>query len=221
LTKSTQRQAHQKCRGIFESSNSVPLFPRRAALQPESQHSPGYPSAVDVDLSRRWFLRSSLAVTASGGLLGAAAVAGARGKRRRKPPKRPKHEVRFRFRSLYTFEHSNYRFEKIVVGINSDRLAAFLGDRKEAPGLEKALRRVLDRHTCASLVDGKKLARLQHRLARAVTRRYRKRTRSRVPTPSVALYVGVRYRACRGKCRAPTPYCRAPKAPRRRPRPRR
>jgi hypothetical protein len=82
------------------------------------------------------------------------------------------------------------------------------------------VRKVLDAHTCADLRQGKRLAKLQRRLAKALAARFRKRQKVGIAAPTVVLFVGVPMRACKGDCAAPVPICKPPaaNAPRRRPR---
>ncbi len=176
-----------------------------------------YPSVIDSELdhvSRRGFLRAALTTSAAAGVMlatgGATSLAGGR---------RPKtYKARIYVGSRYTFRYGNYESSHVVVQSKSEQFIRFLKDKKETAGVTKAIRKVFDAHTCADLTDGKKLVRLQNRVAKAMVARYRHRTLRRVATPTVVILVTVnRYRHCRGKCRPAAPYCRVPK---KRPRPR-
>ncbi|MFH2009043.1 MAG: hypothetical protein ABI333_20805 [bacterium] len=173
-----------------------------------------YPSAVDTRLSRRTFLRSALTTTAAAAGVVLAPRTGATGTR----PKPKLHKIHIRFRSTYRFRHGNYELQQLVAQSRDERLVQFLGSGKEAAGIETALRGLLEQHSCVDLRHGKKLARLQRRIGKALAEHYRARTRRWAKAPTVVLFVGVAWRACRGKCAAPTPYCHPP---RQRPRPRR
>ncbi len=160
---------------------------------PQSTDEAGYPSLAEhhatraPGASRRAFLRVAGAVTtasASGLLLGPAAAAA----RRRKRPQPT--QVTLRLKRRYTFRYGNYQLQRCVAQTRSAPLARFLKDRKEADGIEKALRAILDRHSCADLLSGKRLARLQRALGRALRAHYQRRTRHAAPTPTVVLYVG-------------------------------
>jgi hypothetical protein len=176
-----------------------------------------YPSVIDSELdhvSRRGFLRVALTSSAAAGVMlaagGATSLAGGR---------RPKtYKTRIHIGRRYRFRYGNYELSRIAVQSKSERFIQFLQNKKETPGVIKAVRKVLDAHTCADLTDGKKLARLQRRVGKAVVARYRLRTRRRIAAPTVVLFVSVnRYSSCRGKCRPSAPYCRVPN---KRPRPR-
>jgi hypothetical protein len=177
-----------------------------------------YPSVIDSELdhvSRRGFLRAALSTSAAtGALLVAGPGTVLAGGRR---PKTYKTQVNVGYR--YTFRHGNYELQRIAVQTKSERLIRFLEDKKEAPHITQAVRKVLDAHNCADLRDGGKLARLQRRVGQALRAVYRKRTKRWVAAPTVVLFVYVpSYRHCRGKCAPTTPYCSVPK---KRPRPRR
>ena len=177
-----------------------------------------YPSAVDAELahvSRRGFLRAALSTSAAAGVLLVAGRGTGRAGGRR--PKTYKTAINVGPR--YTFRYGNYELQRLTAQTKNERLARFFGDNKESTGLGRAVRKVLDAHNCADLRDGRRLARLQRRVGRAIAAHYRKRTHRRVTPPTVVLFVAVpRFRHCRGKCRPATPYCRVPN---KRPRPRR
>jgi len=173
-----------------------------------------YPSVVDTRLSRRTFLRSALTTTAAAAGVMLAPRTGLSGGR----PKPKLHKIHIRFRSTYRFKYGNYQLQRIVAQSRDEDLVRFLGNGKQSAGIEKALRGLLQQHSCVDLRHGKKLARLQRRIGKALAKHYRARTRRRAKAPTVVLFVGVAWRACRGKCAPPTPYCHPP---RQRPRPRR
>lgn len=187
-------------------------------VQPVQQYDDqGYPSVIDTELahvSRRGFLRAALSTSAAAGVMLVAgrgtSLAGGR---------RPKtYKTSVSIGSRYTFRYGNYELQRLTVQTKSARLVKFLESKKEAAGITKAVRKIFDAHTCGDLRDGKRLARLQTRVAQAIRALYRKRTKRRVATPTVVIFVYVqRYRSCRGKCRPTTPYCRVPN---KRPRPR-
>jgi hypothetical protein len=179
------------------------------------EHS--YPTVIDAELahvSRRGFLRAALGTSAAAGVMlvagGGTGLAGGR---------RPKtYKTYLNVGHRYTFRYGNYELQRLAVQTQSEQLIRFLENKKEAAGITKAVRKVLDAHNCADLRDGKKLSRLQRRVGKAIRAHYRKRTRRWVVAPTVVIFVSVpRYRYCRGKCRPATPYCRVPK---KRPRPR-
>jgi len=177
----------------------------------------GYPSVIDSELahvSRRGFLRAALSTSAAAGVMvvagGGLSLAGGR------RPKTYKTSVNAGHR--YTFKHGNYEVQRIAVQTRSERLLRFLENKREAAGVTKAVRKVLDAHTCADLRNGKRLARLQRRVGKAIGAHYRKRTKRYVAAPTVVIFVSVpRYRHCRGRCRPAAPYCSVPQKP---PRPR-
>ena len=185
-------------------------------IQPHTTYDndTGYPSAIEDHLSRRGFMRSALAGTAAtAGLLMQAPDGNARRPRTPKPKR-----VTLNLSNRYRFKHGNYQIQKIVLQTRSSALVAFLEDRREATGVQAALKKVLDAHSCVDLLNGKKLARLQLRVAKALTKQYRFRTRRVVATPTVVLFVGVPGTNCLGDCAPPVPFCRPPRpSPRRRP----
>lgn len=177
-------------------------------VQDYDEHS--YPSVIDSELahvSRRGFLRAALSTSAAAGAVlvagGGTSLAGGR---------RPKtYKTSVKVGSRYTFRYGNYELQRIAVQTRSEHLLRFLENKKETAGVTKAVRKVLDAHTCADLRDGKKLARLQKRVGKAIVARYRKRTKRAVAAPTVVLFVSVnRYRYCRGKCAPAAAYCRVP-----------
>jgi len=176
-----------------------------------------YPSVIDTELahaSRRDFLRTALSTSAAAGVMLVAgrgtSLAGGR---------RPKtYKTAISVGPRYTFRYGNYELQRLAVQSKSVALIRFLEQKKESAGITKAVRKVLDAHTCADLGAGKKLARLQQRVAQALRAQYRKRTKRWVAAPTVVLFVYVqRYRQCRGKCAPAAPYCAVPA---KRPRPR-
>jgi len=175
-----------------------------------------YPSVIDVHLSRRSFLRGALSTTAAAGALlvpgGASVIAGGR---------RPKtYRTSVRLTRRYRFRYGNYEVQRITVQTSDARLVRFLEDKKESAAIEKEVRKVLDAHSCVDLRNGKRLARLQRRVAKTLAARYRKRKGSGVTTPTVVLFVGVAGARCKGDCPAPVPFCKPPAVKRRRKRPR-
>ncbi len=183
----------------------------------KSYDDQSYPSVIDTELdhvSRRGFLRVALGTSAAAGaMLVTGTTTSLAGGRR---PKTYKTTVNIGRR--YRFRYGNYELRRIAVQSKSKRFIRFLENKKESAGVIKAIRKVLDAHTCADLHDGKKLARLQRRVAKALTARYAGRTKHKVAVPTVVLFVTVnRYSSCRGKCRPASPYCRVPQN---RPRPR-
>ncbi len=179
----------------------------------DAQSPPSYPSVIDTELahaSRRDFLRASVSatLTAGGLLLGDAganvAVAA--------PRKATTYRTSIWAKRGYTFRYGNYVLQRVVLQSRSKRLVTYLGDAKHAAHVDKAVRKVLDAHTCEDLLSGKRLVRLQRSLARALVAVYRRRTGRRAALPTVVIFTSVnRFRACRGKCRPTTPYCRVPK----------
>ncbi len=183
----------------------------------ETYDEQSYPSVADSELdhvSRRGFLRVALGTSAAAGaMLVAGGGTGLAGGRR---PKTYKTTINLTRR--HRFPYSNYQLDRLAVQSKSERIIRFLRNKKEAAGIDAAVRTVLKAHTCDDLLDGKKLARLQRRVGKAIAARYRKRTKRRIATPTVVLLVTVnRYANCRGKCRPAAPYCRVPSQ---RPRPR-
>lgn len=173
-----------------------------------------YPSVIDTHLSRRTFLRGALGTSAAAGAVLMTGSAGllARGRR----PKTYRTAVKLTQR--YRFRYGNYQVQRITVQTTSSRLVRFLEDKKESARTEKAVRKILDAHSCADLRQGKKLARLQRRVAQVLADQYRKRRRSRVALPTVVLFVGLPYASCKGDCPAPVAICKPPAAKRPRPR---
>jgi len=120
-----------------------------------------YPSAIDDRFSRRTFLRTALTATAAaGGLLIAS-----RGLSR---SRKQLYRATLRMKPTYRFKYGNYQVDRIVAQTTDLKLSRFLADKREAAGIEKGVRKVLDRHSCVDLKDGKKLARLQRLLGKAL-----------------------------------------------------
>lgn len=189
---------------------------RKIRPQTSYKDADQYPSVIDTALSRRAFLKGALTTTAAAGALlvpdGAGLVAGGR---------RPKtYRTAVKLSRRYQFRYGNYQVQRITVQTTSAALVRFIENQKESAGIEKAVRKILDAHTCADLKDGKKLARLQRRVAKVLAARYRKRKGSRVRMPTVVLFVGLPGVSCKGDCPAPVAICKPPatKRPRRRPR---
>jgi hypothetical protein len=158
--------------------------------------------------NRRRFLQGAAAAGAAlaGGLLpGRASTAKSRSPRRGKP-----HRVTLPHTKGYTFRYGNYQLQRAVAQTRDDALVRFLSDSKEQKGIERTIRKVLDRHTCADITDAKRLARLRRAVARALVARYRVRTRKRARLPTVVLFVGVPPARCKGDCPAAVPICRPP-----------
>ncbi|MFH2009042.1 MAG: hypothetical protein ABI333_20800 [bacterium] len=172
----------------------------------------GYPSAIDERFSRRTFLRATLTgAAAMGGLL----IAGRGLSRSRKSQL---YRATIRMSQTYRFRYGNYQVDRLVVQTTDHKLALFLAQKREAPGIEKGVRAVLDGHSCVDLKDGRKLARLQRLLGKALAKHHRTRTRRTVAAPTVILFVGLPGVRCLGDCAPPVPFCKppGPKRPRRR-----
>ena len=162
-----------------------------------------YPSAVADQLSRRGFLQVTLAGSAA--TAAAVLVPGeATGRRKRK-------RVRLYLRRRYHFRGGNYRLDRLDILTHSTALVTFVQDTKQRAALEKAVVKVLDKFTCDVARKGRKLAKLEAALSRAVAAHYRKKTRRRVRRPSVMVLIGLPRSHCRGKCRPVVPYCKPPK----------
>lgn len=203
---------------------SPPRTPTRRP-RPVREHQPAYPSVLEpsdetdapMDPDRRGFLGQVAlgAAGLAGGLITAglsSPAARARGRGRRPPRPRPRPlRVSLPYGGTYTFRYGNYALQRALVETHDPKLVAFIGDAKERAALTKVVRRVLDAHTCADLLDTKRLARLRGAVAKAVRAHYRARTRRRPPQPVVILAVGIRYSGCKGRCPAPTPICRPPR----------
>jgi len=175
-----------------------------------------YPSVIDAHFSRRAFLRGALSTSAAAGAVLMTGSAGLlAGGRRAKT-----YRTAVKLSQRYRFRYGNYQLQRITVQTASPQLVRFLEDKMETARTEKAVRKILDAHSCADLRKGKKLARLQRSIAQALAGQYRKRRRSRVAAPTVVLFVGVPYASCRGDCPAPVAICKPPaaKRPPRRPR---
>ncbi len=142
----------------------------------------GYPSVVDVDLSRRGFLGA--AVAGAVGLGGAVLLPDAAEAGRRHGYGKIVLHLRYQYLGC------KVRLEKLVVQSGDRRLIAFLGQAKELPGVLGALGRVLGKHKCRDLQDTKRRRALQVVLGRAIAARYYKRTRRRSKAPLVTLIVG-------------------------------
>jgi hypothetical protein len=173
---------------------------------PEYRSEGSYPSLHET--SRRGFLRSALAGSS---LAAAALLLPGRGARAAAPRRRPpEKQVELRLSRGYTFRHGNQRLERLVVQSPDEALITLLGTRTESPAIEKVVVQILDAHSCVDLGDGKRLAALQQRLAKAIATHASTRTRRKVVPPVVTLFIGLPYATCLGTCPAPVPYCRPP-----------
>ncbi len=172
-----------------------------------------YPSIPDLDpalapeaarRSRRSFLQGAAAAGAAlaTGWLAPEAAAGSRGRR--------VHRVTLPHSKRYVFRYGNYELQRAVAQTRNVGLARFLDSKSERAGIERAMWAELNRHSCADLLDGKKLARLHQAVAKALARHYRKRTRRSATPPTVVLYVGVPGTNCDGDCPAVVPICKPP-----------
>lgn len=193
--------------------------------RPVPEHQPAYPSVLEPadhaasppDGDRRGFLGHAALGAAglagallSGGLLSSAAQAWARGRRRPRPRPRPL-RAKLPYGGSYTFRYGNYALLRAMVETHDPRLVAFVRDRRERAALARIVRRVLAAHTCADLLNARRLARLRSAVAKAVRGQYRARTGRRTPLPVVILAVGVPSSGCDGDCPMPTPICRPPR----------
>ncbi len=189
---------------------------RKVRPQKEYDAQNEYPSVIEADLDRRAFLRGALSASAAAGVMLVPGIGALRA-----GGKRPKtYRATVRLSRRYTFRYGNYQLQRIVVQSASAGFIRFLGEKKEQPGIEKAVRKILSAHSCADLRKGKRLAKLQRRVAKALAARYRSRKAKRVAEPTVTLYVGVPPVSCLGDCPATVPFCRPPRAKRPRKRPR-
>jgi len=139
----------------------------------------GYPSVVDVDLSRRGFLRGAMAGAI--GLGGALLLPGAAEAGRRQG--RQQLVVPFH----YWLSGCKHRLEKLVIQSYDRRFINFLSTAKERLGIHGALRLVLKAYKCRDLHEQKRLVVMQRALGKALTARYRKRTRRRATRPAVSI----------------------------------
>ncbi|MDY0000963.1 MAG: twin-arginine translocation signal domain-containing protein [Polyangia bacterium] len=180
---------------------------------------PGYPTLVELVLpetsasSRRAFLRGAAVAGAAvaGTLLPSALRRGRGGGQAEAAPAKPElKRVNLTFQRRYVFRHGNYELQRAMAQTQDQSLAHFMADPKIVQGLETALRKELDSHSCADLLEGKRLSRLQTRLGTAIVDHYRKMSRRIAPAPTVVLFVGVPNDRCRGDCPAVTPVCRPP-----------
>jgi hypothetical protein len=135
-------------------------------LQPDD---PGYPTAGATD-RRRFLLGLAGGLGAGAGLLLLGPPGAARegnGARR----------VSLRFSRRQHLSGCDYVVDRVDGETRDARLATFLEDGKERPGLETVLFKVLGTVTCAEVTDRKRLSVLESRLARAALDHYRSRTR--------------------------------------------
>lgn len=77
------------------------------------------------------------------------------------------------------FDGSMFRLCDIYVFTRNKRFADFIYDKGITDAFWKAIRAELWYHSCADLLDGKRLLRLERNIARAVRKFYRKQTRRR------------------------------------------
>lgn len=156
-------------------------------IEPTKQYDEdgGYPSVVDVDLSRRGFLGAA-AVGAAG--VGAALLLpdmAAAGRKRGMQ----KVVLHFRYRLRGCKHYGRHRVEKLVVQSYDRRLIAFLSAATERRGVNAAVVAVLQKHTCKDLQSAAKRKQIQRALGRALAARYRKRRRRRTARPVVSVVV--------------------------------
>lgn len=161
-------------------------------IEPKRQYDQdaGYPSMADVDvaandavdLDRRGFLGAAMAGAAALGgalLVPDTALAG-----RRRGSQRVVWRVRFRLRGC------KHRIEKLVVQSYDPKLIKFLRTAGEAAGINTALRAVLKAYKCRDLHDTKRRRAMQQALGKALTARYRARTRRRTARPWLTIIAG-------------------------------
>lgn len=160
-------------------------------IEPTKQYDEdgGYPSVVDVDLSRRGFLGAAAAAAAGAAGLGAALLLPPAAEAGRKRGMQ-KVVLQYRYQIRGCKHRARHRVEKLVVQSYDRRLIAFLSAAKERSGINAAVYAVLSKYKCADLLDAKGRAAMQRALGRAFAARYRKRRRRRVARPVVSIVVG-------------------------------
>lgn len=164
----------------------------------EVPEDPGYPSVVEA--SRRGFLRWT-AAGAAAGLAGAAgasdAEARARGRRRHAKPAKPAHPKEQKITITLPWGlrvgSGSLRAERVVIWTRDKRLARFLKNSRERSGIQKAVGKPVRKASADTVFDGRKIYRMEQQVARAVTRRYRKRTGHQAGHLDLMLHLGRRY----------------------------
>ncbi len=168
-------------------------------IQPITEYDTSEYPAVSEQTSRRQFLgrtlSSALAIGAAslgGGVAGLLTGEPDAEAARRQPSQQQ--QVWFRLLRRHTFSGGRYYVDRLLLQTRSHRLVAFLQDRDERAGLDRAIRAVLSGATSHDLTDRKRLARLHRRIGKAVAKRYRARRRRPVAAPIVTLDVRRRRR---------------------------
>lgn len=163
--------------------------PVREGLEP-----PGYPSVADE--SRRCFLRWAAAGAATG-VVSATGESKAAARARRSSPGKPAKPVEKKITvSLpYNFRvgGGTLRAERLVIWTRDKRLARFLVNSAERSGIQQAVGKPLRKAPADTLFDGRKIYKLEQKVARAVARRYRKRTGRRAWHLDLMIHMGRRY----------------------------
>jgi hypothetical protein len=159
-------------------------------LQPVDSYAgdEDYPSSQDVWLSRRAFLgrsASTVAVAAAGAAVGAVGLGGVADAAPGAKDKRKQITIHL---SRYTqIAKSGMRAEKLVIFTGNKDLDRFLRKSAEQSRVKRALMKRLQKVKPETLLDGRKLYRLERSLGGIVVGQYRKRTGKSARQPDVML----------------------------------
>ena len=101
-------------------------------------------------------------------------------------------EIRLNYRRKeHSFAGGNYNFSELRVFTRDAGLLAWLGKDGMGEAMWKRLKESSATATCAALMDGRALARLETKLATEVAAQYRRTTGRSVPRPDLALVAEV------------------------------
>lgn len=165
-----------------------------------------YPSSPHTHIptqpptSRRAFLGEALDKLAGGvgALAGVGALLSSRegGAKTEKPKK---YSLYLRLQKAYVFRPCGYLVGHITARTTDKHFVTFATAKSNKKGISDTVIAVLKKHSCRDLTDGKRLARLERRLGKALAAHYKKKTRRRTPRPEVTL------KAYKKKRRPPPP----------------
>ena len=154
---------------------------------PPSTISPPAPEAAPPT-SRRAFLGQALqGVVASLGTLAGGHVLLRSSEAQAKTEKPKKYRLSLRIHPVYAFRPCGYLVGHVIARTTDKRFASFATDKKNKKAISAALVAVLKKHSCRDLKDGKRLARLERRLGKALAALYKKKKKRRTPRPEVTL----------------------------------